>query len=84
MIFEPGDRVYILENHIKVSEVTVLSRSGDLYTVKFAGGGATRVRHSRLYKSEEDARKNVIPLAASGQTAPAQKKKYLSPYDYWC
>ena len=82
MIYSAGDRAYILENHVKVTPVMVVNRIGDMYTVRFKDGGGTRVRHSRLYRTEAEATKDIIPLTVP-DPVPEPQKKYRSPYDYW-
>ena len=84
MIFGFGDTAYILENHIKVTPVMVLDRTGDMYTVRIRGG-AMRVRHSRLYSTREEAEKNVIRLGEAAEPAKAGERTfghYRSPYDW--
>ena len=61
MVFSFGDKAYILENHVKVKPVMVLDRSGDVYTVQI-GTGLLRIRHTRLYKTKEEAERNAIRL----------------------
>ena len=82
MVFEVGDKAYILENNIRVTKVTIVDRVADMYTVRFPNGGGTRLRHSRLYRTEKEAQGH-IRLRNPVQEAPAPKKHYLSPYDYW-
>ena len=50
--FNPGDKAYIIESTIFIKEVVV---------VKFVGNssGGYKVRESRLYKTESDAKKIV-------------------------
>ena len=45
MIFNAGDTAYIIENGIRVKPVKILSRIGDMYTVR-VGRGAIYVRGS--------------------------------------
>ncbi len=52
----PGDTAYIIESGRFVREVTVVSKSGDLYTLKFTDtGGGVKLRGGRLYPSREAA-----------------------------
>ncbi len=55
MKFEVGSTAYIVESNRIVSEVTVVKRSGDFYTVRFGTNGGIQVRSSRLFASQEDA-----------------------------
>ena len=76
MTFEIGSHAYIVESSHHIREVTIIHRSGDLYTVKFANNnGGIRVRGSRLYATKEEAE----------ATMPKEEKKKVScnPYDYW-
>ena len=50
MIFNAGDTAYIIENGIRVKPVKILSRIGDMYTVR-VGRGAICVRHTRPYQA---------------------------------
>lgn len=76
MQFEVGSTVYIVESNRIVSEVTVVKRSGDFYTVRFGENGGIQVRGSRLYATQEDAE-------ASLAKNKRDKIRYSSPYDYW-
>ena len=82
MIYKVGDMPYLLENHLRVKQVLVLDRIGDMYTVRI-GGGAIRVRHTRLYPTKEAAEKDIIKLKDPNPAPEPEKPKYRSPYDYW-
>lgn len=75
MKFENGSTAYIVESNRIVREVTVVKRSGDFYTVRFATNGGIQVRGSRLFASQEDAEESL----AKNMT---NKKRYSSPYGY--
>jgi hypothetical protein len=75
MKFEVGSTAYIVESNRIVSEVTVIKRSGDFYTVRFGTNGGIQVRSSRLFASQEDAE-------ASLTKNKRDKRRYSSPYDY--
>lgn len=75
MKFEVGSTAYIVESNRIVSEVTVVKRSGDFYTVQFVTNGGIKVRSSRLFASQEDAE-------ASLTKNKKDKRRYNSPYDY--
>ena len=79
MIFDIGDKAYIVENHSNVREVTVARRTGDMYLVKFGMGSGIQVRHTRLFATKGEAEKTIIPLGK-----PEEKKRtgYRSPYDF--
>ena len=77
MIFEPGDKAFMVANHLRVREVTVVRQEGDMYLVKLGGSGAIMIRHTRLYATEAEAKKDVIALAPS-----AAAVGYRSPYDF--
>lgn len=53
--FSSGDKVYLIENGNRVSEVTVTSCRGGWYIVRFDKGSVTKVRESRLFTSQEEA-----------------------------
>lgn len=73
MKFEVGSTAYIVESNRIVSEVTVIKRSGDFYTVRFGTNGGIQVRSSRLFASQEDAE-------ASLTKNKRDKRRYSSPY----
>ncbi len=76
MRFEVGSTVYIVESNRIVSEVTVVKRSSDFYTVRLGANGGIQVRGSRLFASQEEAE-------ASLAKNKRDKARYSSPYDYW-
>lgn len=51
MKFEVGSTAYIVESNRIVSEVTVVKRSGDFYTVRSDRNGGIQVKSSRLFAS---------------------------------
>lgn len=58
--YEPGQRVFLSgANASLIREATIKSCSGGLYTIRFSGGGGTRVRESRLFPSREAAEEEV-------------------------
>lgn len=57
MKFEVGSTAYIVESNRIVSKVTIVKRSGDFYTVRFGTNGGIQVMSSRLFASQEEARK---------------------------
>lgn len=77
MVYETGDRVFIIESSRIIRGATVVKRSGDFYTLRFDDRGGIKLRGSRLYTTEEEAR-SVI-----SKVKPKEKKTgYRSPYDY--
>lgn len=70
--YEKGDKAYIIENNRIITPVTIIGIHGDLYTCGIPSGGAIRLKRSRLYETEEDARPHIL----------VEKTKYRSPYDY--
>ena len=56
--FNPGDTVYIIESAIFIKKAKILKFGGGFYTIQIEGSkGAFRVRESRLYSTEEEAKK---------------------------
>ena len=75
MKFEVGQTVYIVENNHIVREVTIVSRKGDFYVVRFENGkGGIRLKEHRIFPS----------LTAAEGSIPQKENKsgYRSPYDY--
>ena len=58
--YKPGDIAYIVANSIFIREVMILKISGGFVTLRFMeGGGAARLRESRLFPSREAAEECV-------------------------
>lgn len=68
-----GDQCYIVESNCKIIPVTIVSQSGNLYTIRLQSGGGIRVPGHRLYETEEAAR-DSLPKRGT-------EKRYRSPYD---
>lgn len=47
----------ILQSKKDVIQARIIAVSGGFYTLKLADGGGIRLRESRLYATEEDAKK---------------------------
>lgn len=47
----------ILQSKKNVIQARIIAVSGGFYTLKLADGGGIRLRESRLYATEEDAKK---------------------------
>ena len=55
--FNPGDRAWIVESTIFVVEVEIVKYSGGFYLIKYPKkSGGNKVRESRLYKTEAEAK----------------------------
>ena len=58
--FNPGDKAYIIESTIFIKEVVVVKFVGGMYLIKYPNSSSGyKVRESRLYKTESDAKKIV-------------------------
>lgn len=56
--FNPGDKAWIIESTIFVVEVEIVKYSGGFYLIKYPKKiGGYKVRESRLYKTEAEAKK---------------------------
>ena len=55
--FNPGDRAWIVESTIFVVEVEIVKYSGGFYLIRYPKkSGGYKVRESRLYKTEAEAK----------------------------
>lgn len=55
-----GQKVFIVENARFVKEVIITQYLGGFYTIKYPNGkGAFRVRESRIYASELEAKQSL-------------------------
>ena len=50
-----GDSAFMLEHNRDVKQVTVLNCFGGIYTVRLPGGGASKVKSHRLFRTPEEA-----------------------------
>ena len=58
--FNPGDKAYIIESTIFVKEVIVVKFVGGMYLIKYPNSSSGyKVRESRLYKTEAEAKKVI-------------------------
>lgn len=58
--FNQGDKAYIIESTIFIKEVIVVKFAGGMYLIKYPNcSGGYKVRESRLYKTEDEARKSI-------------------------
>lgn len=71
-----GDNVYHISNSIYIRVAKIISVHGDFYTIRFLDrGNSTRVRSSKLYSTEQEA-KNVVKqhIESSKQYVPIKFK----------
>lgn len=55
--FNPGDKAFIIESSIYIKEVEIVKVSGGFYLIKYSNKtGGYRVKESRLYKTEAEAK----------------------------
>ena len=61
--FNEGDVVYFVSSSIFIKKATVVRNAGGFCTIRFEDGNCgtsgTRVRGSKLYRTEEEAKKVV-------------------------
>ena len=58
--YKPGDTVYIVSSVNWIKEAKVLKYSGGFYTIQFTDtGGGIKLRESRLFPTEEEAKKST-------------------------
>lgn len=58
MHYEELDEAYIILNNIRIKPVSVIFAKGGFVTIR-VNGGAIRVREDRLYRTEEEAQKEL-------------------------
>ena len=61
MEFEQGQEAYIVENGNRTRKCKILRIESGFATIEFSNGALTRLRLSRLYQAEKDA-KAAIPV----------------------
>lgn len=61
--FNKGDVVYFISSSVFIKKATVIRNAGGFCTIRFSDGNCgtsgTRVRESKLYRTEEEAKKVV-------------------------
>lgn len=58
--FNPGEKAYIIESTIFIKEVEIVKYSGGMYLIKYPNSSSGyKVRESRLYKTETEAKKVI-------------------------
>ena len=70
IMFRKGQTVYFLQSKKNIIQARIIAVSGGFYTLKLADGGGIRMRESRLYATEEEAKKAI-------------QKLYVKPKLYW-
>lgn len=59
--YSPDDTAYLVESNRIIRKVKILKFSGGFYTARFVeGGGGIRVRESRLFATEEEAKASLL------------------------
>lgn len=71
-----GDSCYFLKSNRTIIKGKIKSVSGNLYTILLPSGGAIRLPKHRIYKSIEEAEKNI-------KKNTNKNKSMANPYDYW-
>lgn len=61
MTYKPGDTVFFIESNRFIREATVMKKSGDFYTLRFADGGGIRLRENRLFATRQEAAEKILP-----------------------
>jgi hypothetical protein len=77
--FNQGQIAWVIESGMKVRPVRVLSASGSFATVKFldtSEESGMRVRESRLYRSQVEAERNVVPRTTPSEPKEGRSDKY--------
>ena len=78
MSFKAGDICYILESNRRVRKAKVAGKSGEFYTIQLVGScGAIRLKESRLFETEEDAKKSI-----QGYAPKIDEKETKKRYEY--
>jgi hypothetical protein len=67
-----NDRCYFIENGWKIVYGVITAVRGGFCTVKYTDHAATRLRSTKLYRTEEEARQQIKPM-------PPRNR---NPYDY--
>lgn len=51
-----GDKVYFIESNMRIQEGIVINLSGDFVLIRYGDGAGIRLRRSKVYASEEEAK----------------------------
>ena len=78
--YHPGTTVYFISNNTHVIKATVMSISGDLYTLSFRGitnegTAAIRLKASRLYATAEEAKAHLPAHVRERKIAEEKRKE---------
>lgn len=80
MKYNRGDECYIVENNRFVRRATVTQCSGGFCIIKFDEGGGTRLRETKLFSTEEDARMSITKTEV--KTDSGKRTPRYNPYNY--
>lgn len=72
-----NDICYFVSNGFKITPGIITSIKGEFCTVKYSSKAALRLRSTKLYRTEEEARQHVI----INIDIPSGRSR-RSPYDY--
>ena len=79
MKFKVGTKAFIIESNLRIVEVQVVKSDNVFSTIKFLDcNGVIRLKNSRLYESEEEARRHI---RIKSEPVPA-KKTPRSPHSF--
>lgn len=73
--FSKGEWAYIVISSRWIRQARVISVRGNLYTVRFFGGGGTCVKESRLYRTKYEAEKMI-------HAEPEKTRGFCNPHMY--
>lgn len=71
-MFKAGDTCYFLISGVFATEGKIISKNGELYTIRYNGNKGIRLKEHRLYRT----------LSEAEQETPKQQPAFRSPYDY--
>ena len=81
--FNEGDVVYFISSSVFIKKATVIRNAGGFCTIRFSDGNCgtsgTRVRESKLYRTEEEAKKVVEQTTSKCK----QVEMMVSPLLFW-
>lgn len=66
-VCEHNDTVYFVENNRWIKEATVITKRGDLYTLRFDGHKGTCLRAGRLFPTYELAEQSIHGRAKAAE-----------------
>lgn len=78
--YNVDDMAFLLVSNRIVREVKIIKISGGLYTIRFVeGGGGIKVRESRLFPTEEEAKASIQKIIS--KPTPEQTHPHPTPWD---